>query len=97
MASNLSFASAALLLEMFHQESHHVVTIHIFEWCFSGSVMAARQDHGFKIGTVFAEPCFSFSGELRQKREIVTRVDQQVLLGITRELIEVRHGAHALP
>jgi hypothetical protein len=43
----LSFASAALLSEIFHQESQHVVSVHIFEWRFASGVMAARQHHGF--------------------------------------------------
>ena len=82
---------------MLPQKSHHVVRIHVFEWGFTGGVMAARQDHGFQVGAVFPEASFSLPGELRQEREIVTRVDQQVLLGIARKLIEICHGAHALP
>src|SRR6478735_7558617 len=95
--SNLGFVSAALLLEILHQEPHHVVAIHVFERRFASGVMAARQDYGFQIGAIFAKPCFSFTGELRQEREIVTRVDQEILLWVARELIEVRHGTHALP
>jgi len=97
MISNSGVASAALLLEILHKKFDHVVTIHIFEWRLTGGVMAARQDYGFKIGAIFAEPCFSLTGELRQKCEIVTRVDEKIFLGIAREFIEIGHWAYALP
>ena len=74
-----------------------MVAIHVFEGRFACGVMAARKHHGFQVGAIFAEPCFSFTRKLRQKGEVVTRVDQQIFLGIAREFIEVRHGAYAFP